>query len=171
MVRPGEGKADLNRDASLKCIVVPLDGSPLAEKALRPAAELARLFDAELALVRVNRPALLDVYLPEGAGAVSTTGAMEEAERVEALEREEARQYLDRVASALAARGVRCRTDVLIDRSPASGILAEASARHADLIALETHARRGLARLIFGSVADDVLRGGNAPVLVHHAAV
>ena len=59
---------------------------------------------------------------------------------------------------------------MLIDRSPAGGILAEATARHADLIALETHGRRGLARLLFGSVADDVLRGGEAPVLVHHHA-
>jgi nucleotide-binding universal stress UspA family protein len=169
LMRADEGKVELNREASMKSIVVPLDGSPLAEKAIRPAAELARLFDAELALVRVNRPGILEIPLPEGAGAYSMTGMIEDAKQIEQREREEARKYLDGVAAALAVRGVRCRTDVLIDRTPADGILTEASARHADLIALETHARRGLARMFLGSVADDVLRGGETPILVHHA--
>jgi nucleotide-binding universal stress UspA family protein len=51
---------------------------------------------------------------------------------------------------------------------PAVAILEEAQKRPTDLIALETHARRGLARLVLGSVADKVVRGASVPVLVHH---
>jgi nucleotide-binding universal stress UspA family protein len=170
LVRPGEGKPDLGRDAGLKSIVVPLDGSPQAEGALWPAAELAQLFDAELALVRVNQPAILPSYLPEGAGGYSVLPALEQADQIESRERVEAQEYLGEVASMLALRGVRMRTDVLVEERAAAGILAEADARHAGLIAIETHNRRGLARLFFGSVADEVVRGGEVPVLLHHAA-
>jgi nucleotide-binding universal stress UspA family protein len=70
----------------------------------------------------------------------------------------------------LAVRGVRIRTDIVVDERAAAGILAEADARHASLIALETHGRRGLTRLFFGSVAEEVVRGGEVPVLLHHTA-
>ena len=52
--------------------------------------------------MRVNRPGLLEVYLPEGAGTYSMAGALEDAHGSRLREREEARQYLDRVASRLA---------------------------------------------------------------------
>jgi nucleotide-binding universal stress UspA family protein len=170
LVRPGEGKPDLAREAPLRSIVVPLDGSEMAERALWPAAELAQLFDAELALVRVNPPALLPAYLPEGAAARGLAWPLVETEQVERQQREEAQTYLAQVASMLVVRGVRCRTDVVLEVRPAAGILADADALHADLIAIETHGRRGLARFFFGSVADEVVRGGEVPVLVHHAA-
>lgn len=168
LVRPGQGKADLAREPGMRTIVVPLDGSELAERAIWPAAELARLFDGELALVRVNRPALLAAYLPEGAGPHSITAALEQADHLEREERDEAQRYLTEVASMLAVRDVRCRTDVVLEDSPAGGILHEATDRHADLIAMETHGRRGLARLFVGSVADDVVRRGGVPVLLYH---
>jgi len=168
LVRPGEGRPDFGRDAALKMIVVPLDGTPLAENAVWPAADLARLFDAELTLVRVNRPAILSSYLPE-AGMVAVS-LLQEAGEIEHREREEAQKYLDQVASRLAVRGVRTRTEVVVDERAAAGILAEADALHAGMIAIETHARRGLARLFLGSVADEVVRQGEAAVLVHHTA-
>jgi nucleotide-binding universal stress UspA family protein len=170
LMRPGEGKADLGRETPLKSIVVPLDGSELAERATWPAAELARLFDAELNLVRVNRPALMAAYLPEGAGAHGLGVALEQAGELERKEREEAKRYLAEVAAMLAVRGVRCRADVTLEDRPAEGILAEAGARHADLIAMETHGRRGLARFFLGSVANEVVRGSEAPVLLYHDA-
>jgi nucleotide-binding universal stress UspA family protein len=87
---------------------------------------------------------------------------------LERQERDEAQKYLVEVAAMLAVRGVRCRTDVVLQDRPAEGIVAEAGSRHADLIAMETHGRRGLARLFLGSVANEVLRGGEAPVLLYH---
>jgi len=64
------------------------------------------------------------------------------------------------------ASGFQVLTRVVIDEQPAVGIMLEAQIRHADLIAMETHARRGLSRLILGSVADKIIRGGALPVLV-----
>jgi nucleotide-binding universal stress UspA family protein len=170
LLRPGEGKADLGHEATMKSIVVPLDGSEMAERAVWPAADLARLFDGEVTLVRVNRPALLPAYVPEGAGAYGLGAALDQAEQLERDEREQARRYLAEVSAMLAVRGVRCRADVILEDRPAEGIIAEAGARHADLIAMETHGRRGLARLFMGSVADQVVRGGEVPVLLYHDA-
>ena len=82
----------------------------------------------------------------------------------------EAEVYLDRIAGRLRERGLRIRTRVAVDDHPAAAILHEAQALQADLIALETHGRRGLSRLILGSVTDKVVRGAHAPVLVHRPA-
>jgi len=168
LIRPGEGKAGMAREAALKSIVVPLDGSAEAEAAVWPAAEMAKLFGASLSLVHVNLPPILPSYLPDG---VSVTGiGLEEVEARARSEREEAQRYLNGVAATLAVRGVQARTDVVVEERVSAGILAEAGARQAGLIAMETHARRGLARLFLGSVADEVVRGGDVPVLLHHAA-
>jgi nucleotide-binding universal stress UspA family protein len=78
----------------------------------------------------------------------------------------EAEEYLEKVAAFLRARGLRVRTDVVIDDEPDQAILHEAEAEHAGLIALETHGRRGFSRLIHGSVTDKVVRGAHIPVLV-----
>jgi nucleotide-binding universal stress UspA family protein len=167
LVRPHEGKPDLRREFCLRSILVPLDGTMLAEQALEPAVELGKLFDAELDLVRVNLPPVMPTYLPEGMATISLPEPMQDLQQ---REEEEARNYLGGVAAKMTADGARVRTHVIRQASPAAGILTEAKAEHADLIAMETHGRRGFARLFIGSVADEVLRGGAAPVLLHRAA-
>lgn len=169
LVHPSETAPDLDRDAELKTIVVPLDGSELAEKALLPAVEMSQLFDAELALVRVNSPVTLPAWIPEGS---YVPGGADEAAQIERQEAEVARKYLERVAARLTAQQPRprVRVDVVLGPRPADGILEEAQATHADLITLETHGRRGLARFFLGSVADGVVYGSSTPVLLHHAA-
>jgi nucleotide-binding universal stress UspA family protein len=163
LVPAHEGQADVTQEADLRSIAVALDGSSRAEKILEPATQLCRLFGAELHLVRVNRP----VALP--AHGNSLTQILEQMQEQEQRERDEARSYLDALATKLTARGARVRTHVVIERQPAAGILNEARADHADLIALETHGRRGFARLFMGSVADGVVRGGTVPVLLQHS--
>src|SRR5262249_34374105 len=79
----------------------------------------------------------------------------------------EAEQYLERIAGTLRSRGLSVQVHVVADDHPALAILREAEAQGASLIALETHGRRGLSRLVLGSVADKVIRGAVAPVLVH----
>src|SRR5262249_28285024 len=154
LVRPGEGAADLDRDATPGPIVVPLDGGEPAEKALAPALELAKLFGSEIVLVRVNSPCVTAAYLPEGVLGALTLGEAAEIGRREA---EVARRYLDSVAARLADQGARVRTDVVLEGATGAGILAEAGAAHAGLIVMHTHARRGLWRLLLGSVADEVV--------------
>ena len=83
--------------------------------------------------------------------------------------RAEAESYLNRVAERLTERGITVQTHVALAEHPASAILDTAYSLGMDLIALETHGRRGLPRLLLGSVADKVIRGASTPVLVHRS--
>jgi nucleotide-binding universal stress UspA family protein len=168
LVRPHEGKPDLRRNLEMKNIVLPLDGTPLAEKIIEPALSLGKLFEAVFTLVRVIQPVLRPSYLPDGWSVSGLThSVLEEVQQLQQEQQDEAQAYLDRVAAKLTGQGFQVHTRVAIDEQPAVGILLEAQVRHADLIALETHGRRGLSRLILGSVADKIVRGGVVPVLLH----
>jgi len=174
LVRPYEGQPDLSREPQLKSIVLPLDGTPHAEKVLEPALDLGTLFGATFTLVRVIKPVLRPSYLPEGStlhglmhGVTAEVEQLQQHLRqMEAQHQAEAQRYLDEVAARLFERGQQVQTRVTIDEIPAVGILQEAQVRHADLIALETHARRGLSRVLRASVADKLIRGGSVPVLL-----
>jgi nucleotide-binding universal stress UspA family protein len=165
VVRPHEGKPDLNRQPDLGTILLPLDGTPHAETVLGPALELGKLFDSSFTLVRVIRPALRSSYLPEGSFVQASL--MEEVQVIQKHDHDEAQAYLDRVAARLKEKGAHVHTRVLMDEQPAVAILLEAQGRKAGLIAMETHGRRGLSRLFVGSTTDKVVRGGVVPVLLN----
>jgi nucleotide-binding universal stress UspA family protein len=141
VVRGGDAQPSLFPEPVLGNFLIPLDGSPLAEQILPAALDLARLMGARCTLLRV------------ADGGEGT--------------RAEAEGYLARVASRLGAEGVEIRTRVLVAPSPAEVILDVARAQRHDLVALATHGRGGIRRLLFGSVADEVVRGLSVPVLVH----
>lgn len=137
-------------------VLVPLDGSPLAEAVLPFAEKLAGPVDSELLLLRVVEP-----LAPAAALAAAGVPAPDEL----FLRQVEARRYLDEVARRLGDKGLRVRT--LLGHGPAaSEIVAVAKAERADLIAMSTHGRGGLGRLLFGSVAEAVLRAAPVPVLM-----
>ncbi len=168
LVHPGEGQPDLKRDPDLRTIILPLDGTPLAERIISPAVQLGKMFESTFVLIRTVRPVLRPSYLPEGgtiAGLAHT--AVEKIEEAQLRLQAEAQTYLDRMADSLRKEHVRVLTRVLIEEEPAVGILREAQLRKAGLIAMETHGRRGLSRLVAGSVADKVVRAGDGPVLLH----
>jgi nucleotide-binding universal stress UspA family protein len=155
LIRQESEEPNLEDEPDLSRVVVPLDGSPLAEGILEPAIALAKVFlGPEVLLVRV----------------IPATAADEAADVAHSRTWSAARQYLDDVAARLEARGVRVQTHVLFDDRPAEAILHEAADEHVGVIALETHGRAGLARLLHGSVTDRVVRGATIPVLVHHPA-
>jgi nucleotide-binding universal stress UspA family protein len=167
LVRPHEGKPDLHRELELNHIVLPLDGTELAEKILEPAMNLGKLFDSTFTLVRVIKPAIRASYVPEGMGMIGlTSGVLEQLQEAQKQNQQEAQAYLDGIARRMQDRGFHVLTRVDIDEQPAVGIMLEAQVRHADLVAMETHGRRGLSRLILGSVADKIVRGGVVPVLL-----
>jgi nucleotide-binding universal stress UspA family protein len=169
LVRPREGGADLEHEPALRHVLLPLDGSELAEQILGPALALGGLLGCRYTLLRVVKPALRPAYLPEGttiAGLRHDAVGKQLGEWERRLE-EEARAYLEGVAGRLSGQGLEVQTRVVVDEQPAQAILREAQVRGADLIALETHGRRTLARLLLGSVADKVIRGTHLPVLVH----
>jgi len=165
---PGEQTLDLKTDRTLNNVLIPLDGTPLAEQILEPATALARLYGAGLTLLRVVRP-LVPTSVPVGMGTFSEV-ALHMAEDVDKLQKQledEAGTYLENIAKKLRAESFSVTCRLAVADQPGVGVLKEAAAERADLIALETHGRRGLKRLFLGSVADKVLRGSTVPVLVH----
>ncbi len=167
LVRPHENAPDLAAEAKLGHVLLPLDGTELGERVLNAATELACLMPAaEVTLLRVVKPATAPYYPMEGAvDQAEHTLVLRVQELQDRLYRA-AEQYLEKVAERLRARGLKVATRVAAEAQPALAILHEAKQERAGLIALTTHGRRGLARLVMGSVADKVIRGAEVPVLV-----
>jgi len=140
-----------------KRILVPLDGSSLAEEALPVAQSLAEIYSAEIVLVRaldVSVPAELVTY-PE---AHWIREALQESHR-------EVQRYLEEKQSALDHAGIQTRVQVF-DTSPAEEILFAARNEAIDLIVMSSHGRGGDARWTSGSVADKVMQHSPCPVLL-----
>jgi nucleotide-binding universal stress UspA family protein len=158
LLRPSEQPPPVAVAPSFRHIMIPLDGSDLAEQALEPALQLGQLMEADYTLLRVVKPVvMLDPHLEwpalNGTNETLTRQALDEAQA-----------YLDRTADRLHAQGLTVKTCVVLHTYPADAILEEA--RKVDVIALATHGRGGFRRLLLGSVADKVLRGGTTPMLV-----
>jgi nucleotide-binding universal stress UspA family protein len=85
-------------------------------------------------------------------------------------ERREATRYLEQVADRLRRRAITVEC-LQTEGSSAEAILAHAQRSNSDLLALTTHGRGGLGRLVFGSVAEEVLRKSPRPVLLVRASV
>lgn len=139
-------------------VLIPLDGSELAEAVLDEAILVAGA-DARFTLLRV-------VPLPiPGDPMMGSIGPGVVEDVVESL-RAEAERYLTGVAERLEGRVAQVKSVILVEIQPATAILLYAADHDVDLIALATHGRRGLQRWALGSVADKVLRGGTVPVLL-----
>lgn len=136
----------------LRTLLVPLDGSPLAEHVLTTAATLAQRAGATLDLVRVHRPLVF--------------GDLADVERWERTARRDEREYLRLVAERLAANYDVRTTTALLDEPVASAICQRAIAVGADLVAMATHGRTGFSRAWLGSIADAVAHEAPVPVLL-----
>jgi nucleotide-binding universal stress UspA family protein len=168
LVRSQESAPDLAREHALRRILIPLDGSDLAEQVLEPALALGAAAQAEYTLLRVVKPMTPASYDP-ASGRVSELreSLLKQLQSLDRQQWAEARDYLERPAERLRARSLTVQTHVVSHEQPAAAILDYASTRGADAIALATHGRGGLKRLLLGSVADKVLRGATIPVLVY----
>jgi nucleotide-binding universal stress UspA family protein len=140
-------------------IVVPLDGSALAERALPFAEEMSCMTSAPIHLLRVVDPAPngLRVYGPmvDGAGYALT----------ERYCQEEAETYLATTMTDLIERAYNPSSEVRIGSPTDEVVLA---VKEGDLLVIASHGRAGLPRLVLGSVAEDVLRHSPVPVLLVH---
>jgi nucleotide-binding universal stress UspA family protein len=135
---------------AFKKILVPLDGSLLAEHALAKVAELAAGGGV--------------VMLVRAAEAHTLPGVDPTEMQVEVVR--EAEEYLARVAARLERDGVKDVQTSVWYGSPVSAIVEAARLRGADVIVMSTHGRSGLGRLILGSVAESVLRSTATPILL-----
>jgi nucleotide-binding universal stress UspA family protein len=158
------GDVDLRVDPSPGHVLSALDGSALAEGILEPAIALGRLVGADFTLLRVIEPVF---HL--GSDAFSSTLNIVDERRWQ-QQHDEAQIYLNRIADRMGSQELGVSTHVVSHHHPATAILEEARTQGNCLIAIQTHGRGGLARLLLGSVADKVIRGATAPVLVARPA-
>ncbi|HTX53084.1 MAG TPA: universal stress protein [Candidatus Baltobacteraceae bacterium] len=136
-----------------KRILVPLDGSPLAEAVLPRVQELVRSLGAELCLLRVTEAHVFPGVDPT-------------AEEVDVVQKAEA--YVANLAVRLRAAGIRVHTAVRYGEA-SHEILAHIADNAIDLVAMSTHGRSNLSRLLLGSVAEHVVRHARVPVLLLRA--
>ncbi len=136
-------------------ILVPLDGSPVAEAVLPQAEMLAKCANAEIVLLSVITHPSVDYYIPDPAMALSVHMEQQNATR----------KYLQRVADDLTGQGLRVRTE-MCDGPVAEAVLDYADSTQSDLIAMSTHGRSGIGRFLLGSVAEKVIRSAKVPVLL-----
>jgi nucleotide-binding universal stress UspA family protein len=138
---------------SHKRVLVALDGSTACEAVLRLLMEIAGPLDMTVMLLHVLEPITPQVI--DGTVVVDDLEAR----------RQEAEEYLAPISTALRAQGVDTAWAIRRGR-PADEIIAGAQESGADLIAMATHGRTGLGRLLFGSVAEAVLRRAPVPVFM-----
>ncbi len=140
-----------------KHLLLPADGSDNARRAIDKALGLARAFGSRVTAIYV-----IDPYTLSGVGADFAYGQAEYLSAAAA----EARSALQQASEAAAAAGVSMETQVVQAHSVSKAILAQANAIGADLIVMGSHGKRGLERLVLGSVTSQVLAHAHLPVLV-----
>lgn len=138
-----------------KKILVPLDGSPLAEAVLPHAQALAKSEGAELVLLRVAVDPGAEFAFADPALAASIVQDMEE----------ESKAYMAGIAAQMQSAGYQAVT-MMREGPIAETILAVADETQADVIAMSTHGRSGLSRWLMGSIADRVVKHSHVPVMV-----
>jgi nucleotide-binding universal stress UspA family protein len=138
---------------SHKRVLVALDGSPAGEAAMKLLMEIAGPLDMTVMLVHVLEPIRPQAF--EGAVMVDDVEAR----------RRQAEEYLAPISAMLRSQGLNTSWAIRHGQ-PADEILAAAQESGAELIAMATHGRTGFGRLLFGSVAESVLRRATVPVFL-----
>ena len=162
IVRPKDPGADTG-EVKIGNVVVPLDGSELAEQSLPGAVGLAKALGLGVVLMRVASSGLESMTITEYPGMIYE----DLARRAE----EDATEYLNSVAERLGAEGVTDLGTTVGTGYVPTTIIETAQRKGNAIIAMTTHGRTGLRGWIMGSVADKVVRGSGIPVLLTRAAV
>jgi len=148
-----------------KKILVPLDGSKLAECALLHVEEIAKgCGTEEVILVSVTERV-------QGYRVFDDPSQLQGQRLIlEAVgkKQEQAQRYLVRIAKKFTAKGIKVNTEVLLG-NPAEEIVIYAKHSECDMIVMSSHGRSGVSRWTHGSVADKVFRGSPVPVLMVRA--
>jgi nucleotide-binding universal stress UspA family protein len=156
LVRAAAAKASPQR--ILNSIVVPLDGSSLAEQILPTVANWAQALDVEVTLIRAFEFPASAYYGSEDD--------MPDYDAFREQARKEAADYLKEKADYLIGEGVRTVSTRTIEAPAADEIISYAQTAPRAVIAMSTHGRSGVRRWILGSVTEKVVRHGDDPVLV-----
>jgi nucleotide-binding universal stress UspA family protein len=160
IVRPEEAEeSDLSKEITFGRVLIPVDGSEEGDAILDPALALGRACGSNFVLLHVSG------YTEEFASSFLPHTVRMNAETIEE-ERKKAEDDIDARVQRLRAEGVEVTGQVVLDNSPSNGVLHFAATHDIDLIAMATHGRGRVGRMILGSVTDKVLRGTHHPVLV-----
>lgn len=161
---PVQASGGVEHKWSLRKVLVPLDGSPLAEQVLPYVETLAKQRDTgavSIVLLRVWEPLV-------APGASTPESTLDWARLVEEhlrKVREVADRYLAEVGKRLTDAGLMVKSEVRVGE-PASEIIDYAAANNFDLIAMATHGHSGFTRWSYGNVANNVLHAATVPVLL-----
>jgi nucleotide-binding universal stress UspA family protein len=140
-----------------KKILVPLDGSQLAEAALPHAEAIAKSEGAEIVLLRIPTIPAAEFFSRDPSIAIK----IQEEEEAEAV------RYVNKKMNELTKDHI--KVSAVTQEGPVPDtILAVADATHADMIAMSTHGRTGMQRWLMGSVADRVVHHAHIPVMLIH---
>ncbi len=140
-------------------ILISTDGSEVAQKGVDHGLTLAKGLGAKVTIITVTE------RLPVYAGFDGGLGAFVYDDYV-AGQKEAAEKTLAVAKAAASRMGVEAETIYLENALPADAIIETAKARNCSLIAMSSHGRRGLGRLVLGSVTSEVLANSSVPVLV-----
>ena len=145
-------------------ILIPTDGSDVSAAAEQAAIAFARAHGSEIVVLAVGQP---QPPIASAEAAMAIDPGLDDAVLLAA-----AKEHARNVADAAEAAGVKCTSLAVLDYSPADAILATADTHACDLIFMGSHGRRGLSRLLAGSVTQKVLADAQVPVMVMrpHAA-
>lgn len=149
-----------------KTILVPLDGSPRAEKILPHVEALAKQDNATVVLLQTIEPSSAD-FTP-GLNSMVTPKELEIYWKSLQAAEKEGEEYLKQKAADLAKKKINVETVVQRGDAVAS-IVNVAKEKNADLIAMASHGRTGLSRVFYGSVANGVLHKVDRPLLLIRA--
>ena len=141
-----------------KKILVPTDGSDIAQALAAAAVEFARACGSELLVLSVARPTYL---MPADESAMTSDPGF----GVEVLMRQ-ADENVQQVAQIAEAAGVPCSTQTIFSDAPGDEILAAAEREQCDLIIMGSHGRRGLRWLLAGTEVEQVVECAQVPVMV-----
>jgi nucleotide-binding universal stress UspA family protein len=144
-----------------KHILIPTDGSPLADKAVRAGIDYAREASARVTLFT----AVPEYQMPSEGELLSRRA--QPLSTFEKLAKEKAEAVLNPAAARARAAGVACDTDFAMDNRPYHAIIDAAKKHGCDAIFMSTHGREGLAKLWYGSETAEVLNHSDIPTLVY----
>lgn len=171
LVHGGESAPRPSVAAPIKRILIALDGSPFGDGVIPHAATLARLMGAEITLLTVLQPMLAAVALATETGTSRSIAQPSPADIEHAEGSELMSSVLERTAQSLRQGGATVHAAAITDGNPARAIAEYAREHDIDLIAMTTHGRGALKRLVAGSVSRAVLHGTRTPMLLYRPAM
>jgi nucleotide-binding universal stress UspA family protein len=162
LARPHGELTSEHEPASITHLLVPLDGSVQSDAIVSDAAELAALTGARGTLLNVSHPELLSgIAAPE---ALLDPAAKQRSDHAETA-------HLERMAELFRAHSSRVSVVTLREQTPTDAIVDYAATHAVDLIAMTTHARHGLARMMLGSTATALLHRTRLPMLLKRSDI